>query len=120
MRVHNRFGGTAGSAFLTGGIRDMRFLACGIRDSQGQAGSGSENLALRDTGFSILRSGIRDLNRVLIKHTQKGLSLLSLLCVIWTCMRSKHFSLESTSYKKQIKLLHDAMHRRDLRSFSHD
>ena len=29
----------------------MRFLACGIRDSQGQAGAGSENLALRDTGF---------------------------------------------------------------------
>ena len=43
MRVHNRFGGTAGSAFFKGGIRDMRFLACGIRDNQGQPGSGSEN-----------------------------------------------------------------------------
>ena len=97
----------------------MRFLAYGIRDSQGQPGSGSENLALRDTGFSILLSGIRDLIRVLIEHLQKGLSL-SLLCVIWTYMRSMHFSLESTSYKKQIKLLHDPMHRRDLRSFSQD
>ena len=55
----------------------MRFLACGIRDSQGQAGSGSENLALRDTGFSILLSGIQDLSRVLIKHIN-GLPLLSL------------------------------------------
>ena len=43
----------------------MRLLAGGIRDSQGQAGSGFENLALRDTGFSILLSGIRDLNRIL-------------------------------------------------------
>ena len=98
----------------------MRFLAYGIRDSQGQLGSGSENLALRDTGFSILLSGVRDLITVLIKHIQKGPSLLRLLCVIWRYMRSKHFSLESTSYKKQIKLLHDAMHRRDLRSFSQD
>ena len=92
----------------------MRFLACGIRDSQGQAGSGSETLALRDMGFKILLSGIRDLNRVLIEHMQKGLSLLSLLCVIWTFMRSKQFSLES---KKQIKVLHDALHITDLQSF---
>ena len=75
IRGCNRFGGTTGSFFFDG----------------------------RDTGFSILLSGIQHLNRVLIKHIQKGLSLLSLPCVIWTCMRSKQFSLASTSYKKQIK-----------------
>ena len=60
-RVHNRFGGTAGSAFFDG--RDTGYTMPDWRDTgwPRAAGSGFEHLALRDTGLSIFLYGIRDL-----------------------------------------------------------